>query len=776
MSEQIRGQNIQEVLTSTHWGTYTARVEDGRLVGMTPWAQDPDPSKIGQSMPGAVDGPLRVKRPSFRKAWLERAGARATGRRGAGPFVELPWDEALDLVSSELDRVRRDHGNSAIYGGSYGWASTGRFHHAQSQLHRFLNMAGGYTASVNTYSYAAAEVILPHVIGNQFGLVGFQSNWQGIIDQGQLVLAFGGMPRRNAQVQSGALGRHSTRAAMEAAAARGLRLISLSPVRDDGPDGIDYEWQPLIPGVDTAVMLGMARVLIDENLADRTFLARNCVGFDRVEAYITGASDGTPKTPEWAEAISGLPAARIRELARMAAGMRTMIMVNWAIQRADHGEQPYWMAITLAAMLGQIGLPGGGFGFGYSSTNAAGRNELPIRWPSLNQGINPLRSRIPVARVTDMLLNPGQPFDYDGERLTYPDIRLIWWAGGNPFHHHQDLNRLVEGWQRPETVIVSEPYWTATARHADIVLPVTTTMERDDLAMSNREPLIVAMKRLIEPVAEARDDHQIFAGIARRLGFEQKFTEDRTTEDWLRAFYNRAQQNLAAHGAELPGFDAFWNEGSHEVDLPVHRPTLLSDFRADPEGAPLNTPSGRIELYSETIAAFGYADCPGHATWLPPREGRAAGARALPLHLLTPQPADKLHSQYDHGSVSCAAKIAGRTRLRIHPQDAEARGIRDGDLCRVFNARGACLTGAELVNDMIPGVIQIPTGSWFDPSDPLVSGSLEVHGNPNVLTPDRGTSSLGQGCSANSALVEVELFTGEPPAISVNRPPEIVAR
>ncbi|WP_426437025.1 molybdopterin guanine dinucleotide-containing S/N-oxide reductase [Bradyrhizobium genosp. P] len=761
-------------LTATHWGTYVVSSENGRLTDVEPWSGDPDPSPIGRSLIGAVDGPVRVARPSVRREWLE---GNRSGRRGSDPFVEVSWDEALDLVAAELERIRSTHGNSAIYGGSYGWASAGRFHHAQSQIHRFLGMIGGYTSSVLTYSSAAGEAILPHIIGSMDGLVGYHSTWDGIAEQGGLVVAFGGLPRRNSQVQAGGLGRHEVQGAVRRAAERGVRFITVSPVREDSPDIVPSEWLPLRPNSDVAVMLGLAHVLITENLHDEAFLVRYCVGFDAVRAYVLGESDGVPKTPAWAASLAQMDPNRIVALARDMAAGRTMIMVNWAIQRADHGEQPYWMAVTLAALLGQIGLPGGGFGFGYSSTNGMGRPELGFRWPAFPQQRNPISSFIPVARLTDMLLDPGGRVDFNGQVLTYPDIRLIYWAGGNPFHHHQDLNRLVGAWQRPETIIVHEPYWTATARHADIVLPVTTTLERNDLAFAGRENLVVAMKQVIAPIAEARDDFAIFTDLAARLGVEATFTGGRNEDAWIQSMYADARATAASHGIALPPFAEFWKRGYVEAERRTTFNVLLGSFREDPERHRLDTPSGRIELFSTRIASFGYDDCPGHAVWREPVEwlGSPLAVR-YPLHLLSPQPADKLHSQYDHGSVSRAGKVATRAPLRMNPADAAARGIRDGDVVKVFNDRGACLAGVVVTDAVLPGVVQLPTGAWYDPAEPGVPGSIEKHGNPNVLTPDHGSSRLAQAPSCNSTLVEIARFDGKPPAVTAFEPPEFAPR
>lgn len=760
---------LRTTLTTSHWGTYHITSSGRKLTGVEPWQGDPDPSPLGKSFVGAVEGSVRVARPAVRKGWLD---SDRSSRRGSDEFVEVDWDVALDFVAKEIQRIRTSHGNASIYGGSYGWASAGRFHHAQSQIHRFLRLAGGYTSSKLTYSSAAGEVILPHVIGSLDGLVGGHSTWDGIAEEGRLVVAFGGLPRRNAQVQSGGLGRHEALSAVRSAAQRGVRFITVSPVREDSPDGVTSEWIALRPGSDVAVMLGIAHVLISEGLCDFSFLASHCVGFDAVRSYVLGEADGMAKTPIWAASLAGIGAERIASLAREMSALRTMIMVNWAVQRADYGEQPYWMAVTLAALLGQIGLRGGGVGFGYSSTNGVGRADLGFRWPSLPQSPNPVKTFIPVARVSDMLLNPGGQLEFNGQLLTYPDIRMIYWAGGNPFHHHQDLNRLVEAWQRPDTVIVHEPYWTATAKHADIVLPVTTTLERDDFAVANRENIVVAMKRVIAPIGDARDDFEVFASLAARLGIESEFTEGRNASEWIELLYSEARTAAGTQGISLPPFGEFWEEGHVEFERAVQSHTLLGLFRKDPRRNPLATPSGRIELFSDVISSFRYEDCVGHAAWFEPKEWLGNARDDLyPLHLLSPQPADKLHSQYDHGSVSRSGKVAGRAPLRMNPIDAAKRGLDDGDIAKVFNDRGACLAGVVLTEALLPRVVQLPTGAWYDPAAPEFPWSIEKHGNPNVLTPDRGSSRLAQAPSCNSTLVQVVRFDGPVPDVTAFEKP-----
>jgi len=384
---------------------------------------------------------------------------------------------------------------------------------------------------------------------------------------------------------------------------------------------------------------------------------------------------------------------------------------------------------------------------------------------------NPVKTFIPVARISDLLLYPGQTIDYNGQKLTYPDIRLVYWCGGNPFHHHQDLNKLLRAWQKPETIIVHEPWWNSLARHADIVLPCTTPLERNDIVSGLFDNMILASRQVAAPFGESRNDHDIFAALAERLGFRDAFTENRTEMEWLRHLYEATCRQMQGHGRTLPEFEAFW-EGGYVENPPLPKPVMLAALRADPEANPLKTPSGKVEIYSETIASFGYDDCLGHATWLEPAEWLGSPlAERYPLHLISNQPRTRLHSQLDNGVTSLESKIKGREPVTMHPQDAAARGLHDGDIVRVFNERGACLGGLIVGDGVRPGVIQLATGAWYDPQHTGEGASMDKHGNPNMLTIDKGTSKLAQGPIAHAALVEVERFAGELPALTVHQAP-----
>jgi len=764
--------NDKPILHSSHWGAFLARYRHGCLE-VEPFPEDPNPNRLIENFTNALNHPVRIAAPMVRRGWLEN-GPGADPKRGTDEFVELTWDEALDLLARELERVARTDGPGAIFGGSYGWSSTGRFHHAQSQVHRFLNVAaGGYVRSVNTYSAGASYVILPHVMASGDAVSRQNITWDQIVEHTDVLLAFGGIAPKNYQVSSGGISHHTERDKMGQAAARGCRFLLFSPQRNELPPESRFEWVPTNPASDTAAMLAIAHVLVTERLHDEPFIERYCDGWDVFRRYLLGESDGAPKSPEWAAPLTGIGADKLREIARSIAGKRVVVATSHSLQRSVYGEQPIWMGAVLAAILGQHGLPGGGFAYALGSIAHYGRRLVAAPPGSLPQGKNGISDFIPVARISDMLLNPGQPYDYDGERRRYPHIKLAYWAGGNPFHHHQDLKRLSAAFQQLETFVVHDAVWTATARHADFVLPATMTLERNDIGGSPTEPLIIAMRAVAPPHAQARNDFDIFSDLAQRMGVQEPFTENRSERQWLEDIYEKARSRLESLGAEAPDFDTFWERGYVRTPEAPDTGGAVGAFRRDPAGHPLPTPSGKIQISSSAVQGFRYADCPGHPTWLPPTFGPS---ERYPLWLIANQPTDKLHSQMDFGTYSQSKKRKGRAVCTMHPQAAAARGIKEDDCVRLFNDIGACLAIVRFSADMLPDIVQLPTGAWYNPTVDDQGRHLCAHGNPNVLTPDVGTSSLAQGCAGQLAAVQVERYTGSLPPITCFDPPRCVDR
>ena len=309
-------------LTSSHWGTYRARVGNGRVQELLAFEHDKDPSPIGIGILDVQNGPTRVDAPMVRKSWLDGGPGVRTGLRGKDPFVEVSWDKASALVAAELDRVRNIYGNASIFGGSYGWASAGRFHHAQSQLKRFLNCIGGFTSSKFTYSFAAAEALVPHILGSFRDYLDTCTSWEVIRDHTGLLVCFGGVPLKNGQISQGGTGCHIQRDALLGAGNAGTHFVNVSPLKSDMLEDVGSDWLALRPNTDVALMLGLAHTIEMDGLTDRSFLQRYAEGFDAFLPYLMGDTDGTPKTADWAANICEIPADTIRALARRMAAIR----------------------------------------------------------------------------------------------------------------------------------------------------------------------------------------------------------------------------------------------------------------------------------------------------------------------------------------------------------------------------------------------------------------------------------------------------------------------
>ena len=440
---------------STHWGTYETSKNNQNNIKINNWSKDPNPSDFGLGFLDAATSDLRINQPHIRKEWLKDRHNKKN-LRGLDEFVPVSWEEAIDLTASELQNVKKEFGNSSIYAGSYGWASAGRFHHAKSQLNRFFNLFGGFSSSFQSYSYAAAQTLLPHIVGHDlYSFLDEHNTWNTLEKECDLILMFGGMPLKNSQVSAGGVGKHTTEKELRKCVNAGTKFINISPNASDAAKFLNAKQISIIPNTDTALMLSLAYILITSNNYDQKFIEEYTNGFNEFKSYVLGEKNNKPCTPEWASSITSIPVETIKWLAKEISAKKTMVSISWSLQRASAGEQPLWMGITLASMLGHIGTEGGGIGFGYSSVNSTGDVFKKIPWKSLPQGNNKIRDFIPVARITDMLEKPNELFQYDGRKLKYPNIKLIYWAGGNPFHHHQDLNRLVKAWQKPKTIIVN---------------------------------------------------------------------------------------------------------------------------------------------------------------------------------------------------------------------------------------------------------------------------------------------------------------------------------
>lgn len=331
---------------------------------------------------------------------------------------------------------------------------------------------------------------------------------------------------------------------------------------------------------------------------------------------------------------------------------------------------------------------------------------------------------------------------------------------------------MLRAWRKLDTFIVHDVQWTASARYADIVLPATTSYERNDLEQVGDYALshIVPMKKIVEPLFEARNDFDIFADIAAYLGFEYEYTQGLTEMDRLRAFYEAAKIESRAKGMEMPVFDVFW-DSNKPLSFPVSDAqedfVRHADYRADPLLNALGTPSGKFEIYSRAIEGYNYDDCPPHPTWIEPIERLDGPTTRYPLHVAANHPQMRLHSQLC-GTVNRESyQIAEREPCWMNPADAQQRGLNDGDVVRVFNDRGQALAGLKITDEIRPGVIRFNEGGWFDPADPRQIGSICRYGDVNTLMTGIASSRLAQANCGHTGMVEVERFAGTLPPVMV---------
>ena len=799
-----------EILTAARWGILKASVKNGKIVKSAPW-------KITSKIPNTLQNTMadlvyntRIKAPMVRKSYLADPDNPKPELRGLDEWVEVKYEDAIKLVARELKKTREQKGADSVFAGSYGWQSTGNVHVSRTLLHRFMNLTGGFTGVTGDYSTGAAQVIMPHVTGSN-QVYEQQTSWPVVLENSKVVVFWGLNPISTLRVAWTSSDEQGFKY-FEQLKNSDKEIIIIDPIKTVSGKYFEGKarWIAPRPNTDVAMMLGMAQHLYSQGKYDKEFLQNYTVGFEKFVPYLTGQSDGVAKTPEWASEICGISADVIKELAIKFYENRTMIMAGWGIQRAHHGEQAHWMIVTLCAMLGQIGLAGGGFGFSYHYANGGaptcaggvigGMNAASVgvvkdgKFLGLAQDqkqggeaaqawlVNTAKVAFPLARIADALLNPGKTIDANGAKITYPKIDFIYWVGGNPIVHHQDTNTNIKAWRKPRTIVVNEIYWTPTAKMADIVFPTTTEYERNDITMSGdySNMHIIPMKQVVAKQHGAKDDYQIFTDLCKAYadGLAEAYTDGGKTEmDWIKEFYEGAASAVNANtalGIQMPSFEQWWekNEPTEFYETPESAAYVsFEDFRNDPVLEALGTPSGLIEIYSDTIAAMNYKDCGAHPMWFEPVEWLGMKDKPAKFHLLSLHPLDRLHSQQSNTSNRKRYAVADREPVLINTEDAKELGIKQGDLVRVYNARGEILAGANVSGDIMRGVVQIFEGAWYDPN----AEGLCKNGNPNVLTIDLPTSELANGNIAHTALVNIELYkhkAGEDIKLTAFMPPK----
>ncbi|WP_415238734.1 molybdopterin-dependent oxidoreductase [Seleniivibrio woodruffii] len=766
-AEALAAGGDKVITHATHMGPLKAYIRNGKVVRIEAMGMDVAPVDLLYAMKDYVYAPNRVKYPCVRKSYLDRSDKRHL--RGAEEFVRVDWNTALDLVAESLIRAKGEYGNESIFKTTYArWAHPGRIHQAAALQGRLFGLFGGFVDIVGDYSAGAATQILPHVVGD-IEVYSQQTSREVVLDKTELILMWGADPYKTEKVDYH-VPTHSGSEWFLKLKKKGVKFVVIDPTKNMSVEKIGGEWVPIKAACDTAMILAMCHTLYAEKLYNKNFVEKYTVGFDVFIKYLNGEKDGKVKDAKWAERICGVPARKIRELARMAVKHRTLVTGSWACQRIQYGEQFHWSLVALASMIGQIGLAGGGiyFNMHYCSAGAPYSGVgIPLM---LSQGRNPVNILMPASRMNEMLLNPGKTIDYNGKKLTYPNIKLIYSAGVTPLGHQPNVGKLIEGFRKVDTVITHEPWWTPTAKYSDIVLPATTSFERSDITFGSSYGVeyAFAMKQLIAPMFEARNDFDIFRELAVRFGLEKAYTGGKSVDEWIKWSYSKLRTSVK--------FEDFWKQGYVHFSAPKKNREFVrhADFRKDPVNNHLRTPSGKIELFSEKISSFGYEDCPGHPVWLDPIEGPSSYlAKRYPFQLITPHPKYRLHSQLDNTPLAAKAKIGGREPVYINPADAAKLGISHGDIVEIYNSRGSILAGAMVTSKIVKGVVAVEEGAWYAAEDPLNADSRCVSGQVNVLTPDRPTSKLAQAISANTCLVAIKKASGKLPRNTAYDVPEI---
>jgi len=667
----------------------------------------------------------RVYAPDRLKFPMKRVGA-----RGEGKFERISWDEALDTIAGEIKRIRETYGSGAIAlrGGG---ADLGILH-SRRTTDRLLGISGGYS---QTWGYISHEGGRYASLAT-FGTAHTRSSRSDLLNS-RLIILWGLNPTETVQDCN-------TCWYLAQAKEAGIRIIAIDPKYTDTAAILAHQWIPIRPGTDAAMLIAMAYVMIEENLQDQKFLDTYTIGFEQFKDYVLGVEDGVPKTPAWAEGITEVPAATIENLAREYATTKpAALMAGIAPGRTAYGDQYHRATHTLAAMTGNIGIRGGDAGGrwwttveGYSFMKLEGmqvRNpvddDAPPRKHSLTGGEIRDNGRINTSQIADAILKGkagGYPFDY----------KIFYIMNSNYLNQAPNLNKTVQAFHKVEFIVVQEQFMTATAKFADILLPVNTFLERNDITIGEGVPFYGFMNKAIEPLYESKSQLEIAAGLAARLGITDY--NDKTEEEWLRTMVEKS---------EIPDFDKFRRKG-------IYRPEIAENYIAfqkqieDPANNPFPTPSGKIEIYSQRLADMNDPEVPPVPKYIETWESRNDPlAKKYPLQLITTHFKRRAHTQFE--TLPWLRELQTQA-VQINPVDAETRGIRDGDEVRVFNDRGEMIIRAKVTERIMPGVVDIWQGAWYDPDE----RGVDRGGCTNVLSSDR--ISGGGSVPYNTGLVQVQ--------------------
>ena len=672
------------------------------------------------------------------------------GRRGEGKFVRISWDEALDKIAAEMRRIKQAYGNTAIYV-PYGTGSYNQINGRQT-AQRLMNLFGGSLGFYNSYSWAAISCATPYVYGTN--VTGNQrQDWLN----SKYFLMWSWNP---SEMRDGTNSEYILKKAKE----KGAKLVCIDPRMTLSAVALADEWIPIRPGTDAAMMSAMAYVLITEKLYDADFVKTHCIGFDDTQMppgaggaesykdYILGTRDGTAKTPVWAEAICGVPRATITRLAREYATTKPGVLYQgYGMQRRAYGEQAVRGGCVLAAITGNVGIPGG-----WAGGIALQAPDGGPAWIVFPTGQNPVKAQIPSFLWSEAVLRGKEMGPADGvvgaEKLG-TNIKMIYAVACNALiNQHGNINRtakILQDEKLVEFLVVQDNFLTATGRFADILLPACTQFETWGLADGWKYgDEVILMPKIVEPPFETKSDYQICAEIATRLGLHDAYTEGRSERDWIAWGIETYRKTRFPN---IPKLDEFERSNIGVYSVPVTKPAVaFTEFRKDPEKHPLPTPSGKIEIFSKRLLDMNKPDViPAVPKYIREWESPfGPEAKKYPLQVIGHHYLATVHSTLDNVDW---LREAWPQRVFINPLDAEPRGISNGDEVKVFNDRGATRVRCRVTKRIMPGVIAIPQGAWWNPDEK----GVDRRGSVNVLTSERWTP-LAFGNAQHTIMAQVE--------------------
>ncbi|MCO6556049.1 MAG: molybdopterin-dependent oxidoreductase [Gilliamella sp.] len=706
------------------------------------------PCLRGRSVRWRTYDPERLKYPMLR-----------IGKRGEGKFKRISWDQAISLLANKLKYTINQYGNEAIYY-QYGSGTTGANLSGRNACKRFLSTIGGFLNYHGDYSSGQISAIRPYIFGNA------KDSLLDQIKHSDLVVMFG---HNIAETRMSGGGQVTE--LFHALEQSNARVIIIDPRRSESVVAYNAEWIPIIPGTDAALVAAIGYALLEEDRIDDAMLNQYCVGwnteslpdsappFSDFKSYILGlGNDRTPKTPGWAAKKTGIPAEQIRKLALDIVNAKAAwISQGYGVQRWQNGEHTARAIMMLPIITGQFGKPGTNIG------TWGGSVIYPT--PSFNLP-NPVKTSIPfflwTKAIEDGPSMTARNSYLKGKEKLDVGIKFIWNYAGNVIgNQHSDLNRthqILQDESKCEFILVWDTHMTASAKYADLLLPDVSSVENNDLInnsySSGAYSYLIRMQRTINPLWENRAAYDVLTDLSEKLGVKDKFTEGRSQDEWIEYCYEQLRKNEP----NLPPFADTDGMGVIERRLADSDKQIgLKAFRDDPIKNPLNTPSGKIEIYSEALANIANKwelDAEDVLypipAYLPAIEGSEdkPKRKKYPLQLIGFHTKGQCHSSY---SNLPQLREAVANSLWINPFDAEQRQIKHGQLVEVYNDRGRLYIPVKVTPRILPGVIAIPQGMWAKTN----SIGIDIGGCINRLTSLRPTV-LAKSNPQHTNLVEVK--------------------